>query len=167
MVFGLEEFRVSFCCRGVSSATHPTARRTESRIASVMNVFMPPKTLWENNIIILRSQSASGGFVASSGRLAKGIFFGALAGAIDVIPMVFQKMTWDANLSAFSMWVAAGILISSTSLQMKGYAKGLLLSLLVAIPAAILVGWNSPASLLPMGIAVIVLGSLLGHFIDG
>ncbi|MFA6489847.1 MAG: hypothetical protein WCT52_04150 [Candidatus Micrarchaeia archaeon] len=104
--------------------------------------------------------------MASSGKIAKGVFFGALAGMIDVIPMVFQKLTWDANLSAFSMWVAAGIIISTSSLQMKGYLKGFLLSLLIAIPVLIIVGWNSPASLLPMGIAIVVLGSLLGHFID-
>lgn len=104
--------------------------------------------------------------MAFSSKIAKGVFFGAVAGAIDVIPMVFQKMAWDANLSAFSMWVAAGIIISTSNLQMKGYAKGLLLSLLVAIPVLIIVGWNSPASLLSMGIAIVVLGSLLGHFIE-
>ena len=38
-------------------------------------------------------------------RIAIGIVFGIIAGIIDVIPMVLQKLTWDANLSAFSMWV--------------------------------------------------------------
>ena len=30
-----------------------------------------------------------------------GIFFGIIAGIIDIIPMIIQKLTWDANLSAF------------------------------------------------------------------
>lgn len=31
-----------------------------------------------------------------------GIVVGIVAGIVDVIPMVLQNLTWDANLSAFS-----------------------------------------------------------------
>jgi hypothetical protein len=31
-----------------------------------------------------------------------GIGIGAIAGIIDVIPMIFMKLTWDANFSALS-----------------------------------------------------------------
>jgi len=36
-------------------------------------------------------------------KLIIGLFFGGIAGVIDVIPMIWQKLTWDANLSALSM----------------------------------------------------------------
>jgi hypothetical protein len=36
-----------------------------------------------------------------------------IAGVIDVIPMVVQNLTWDANLSAFAHWVVTGFLIST------------------------------------------------------
>ena len=44
-----------------------------------------------------------------------GIILGVIAGIIDVIPMIFQKLTWDANLSAFSLWVIAGFMISTST----------------------------------------------------
>gem|GEM_PF-5600971 len=31
-----------------------------------------------------------------------GIFLGAIAGIIDVIPMILQDLPWNANLSAFT-----------------------------------------------------------------
>jgi hypothetical protein len=34
-----------------------------------------------------------------------GILLGIIAGIIDVIPMIIQKLTWDANISAISMWI--------------------------------------------------------------
>ena len=51
-------------------------------------------------------------------RIAAGIIFGIIAGIIDVIPMIMQNLTWDANLSAFSMWVVIGILIASSNLNL-------------------------------------------------
>jgi len=39
-------------------------------------------------------------------KIKAGIVFGIIAGVIDVIPMIFQELTWDANISAFSLWVA-------------------------------------------------------------
>ncbi len=44
-------------------------------------------------------------------KIKVGIIFGIIAGIIDVIPMIFLKLTRDANLSAFSMWVIAGFMI--------------------------------------------------------
>ncbi len=37
-----------------------------------------------------------------------GILLGVVAGILDVIPMVLQKLTWEANISAFSMWIVVG-----------------------------------------------------------
>ena len=63
-----------------------------------------------------------------------GICLGAVAGIIDVIPMFIMKLTWDANLSAFIMWVIIGFLISSSRLELKGFLKGIVIAFLVLTP---------------------------------
>ncbi|MFH1290657.1 MAG: hypothetical protein ABIH92_04585 [Nanoarchaeota archaeon] len=95
-----------------------------------------------------------------------GILLGILAGIIDVVPMVLQKLTWDANLSAFSLWVVSGFLIATTNIKIKGAVKGIVISFLVLLPAAILIGWKEPFSLIPICIMTLILGSALGFLID-
>jgi len=36
-------------------------------------------------------------------KIIVGLGFGTIAGIIDVIPMVLQGLTWDANISAFAL----------------------------------------------------------------
>ena len=52
-------------------------------------------------------------------KIIYGLLFGAAAGVIDVLPMIIQKLTWDADLSAFFMWVVVGFLIATTELKLK------------------------------------------------
>jgi hypothetical protein len=99
-------------------------------------------------------------------KIMYGIGLGVLAGIVDVIPMLLQKLPWDSNLSAFSMWVVIGFLLSITHLQLKGIVKGIVVSYVTIIPCVILIGWKEPASLIPIFIMTFILGSLLGHFID-
>ncbi len=99
-------------------------------------------------------------------KIITGIFFGAIAGVIDVIPMILQKLPWDANISAFSMWIIVGFFISVSNLKLPAFLKGLLIAFLVLLPSAILIGWKEPVSLLPIGIMTIVLGSALGIIIE-
>ena len=91
-----------------------------------------------------------------------GIGLGAIAGFLDLIPMIIQNLTWDANISAFMMWVVIGFLISVTELKINAILKGILLSFLVLLPSAILIGWNEPLSLLPIAIMTTILGGLIG-----
>ena len=95
-----------------------------------------------------------------------GIIFGIIAGIIDVIPMIFQKLTWDANLSAFSFWVITGFIISISNLKINSVLKGILISFLLLLPLAILIGWKQPASLIPIFVMTLILGSLLGYLIN-
>lgn len=95
-----------------------------------------------------------------------GIVLGIVAGIIDVIPMILQNLTWDANFSAFSLWVVSGFLISSSNLKLNGTFKGLLISSLVLLPSAVLVGWQEPISLIPITIMTFILGSALGFLIE-
>ena len=95
-------------------------------------------------------------------KIVIGLLLGAAAGVLDVIPMLAQKLPWDANLSAFSMWVVIGFFLSTSSLRLSAVAQGLLTSFLCLVPAAILVGAKQPASLIPIAIMTTALGCLLG-----
>ena len=95
-------------------------------------------------------------------KIIVGIGLGAIAGIIDVIPMLVMKLTWDANISAFLMWVIIGFFISVIDLRINTALKGILISYLVLLPAAILIGWADPKSLIPILVMTTVLGALLG-----
>jgi len=99
-------------------------------------------------------------------KIKPGIILGIVAGIIDVMPMIFQKLTWDANLSAFSFWIVAGFFISTTNLDIKGAVKGIMISLILLIPLAFIIGWQDPASLVPIITMNVILGALLGYSID-
>ncbi len=95
-----------------------------------------------------------------------GILFGILAGILDVIPMIKMKLTWDANISAFVMWVIIGFLISIVDIKLHPILKGLIIAYLVLLPTAILIGWHDLASLIPIVIMTTVLGGGLGFTIE-
>ena len=99
-------------------------------------------------------------------KIKLGIALGTIAGIIDVIPMLFQGLTWDANLSAFAFWVIVGFFISTTNIKLKGALKGVCLSLILLVPLAFIIGWSNPISLVPILIMNVILGSLLGFVID-
>ena len=94
-----------------------------------------------------------------------GIVLGTAAGIIDLIPMIVQGLTWDANLSEFFLWIVSGFLISTSSLRFEGYQNGIVISMLVLLPSAILIGWQQPLSLFPIMGMTLILGAGLGHFI--
>jgi hypothetical protein len=95
-----------------------------------------------------------------------GILLGVIAGIIDVIPMIIQKLTWDANISAFAMWIVVGFLIATIELKLNSIIKGILIAFLVLLPTAILIGWKEPFSLIPIFVMTTILGGLLGFSIQ-
>ncbi len=95
-----------------------------------------------------------------------GLILGICAGIVDVIPMIIQKLTWDANISAFTMWVIVGFLISTSSLKVNAIIKGIFISIMALAPAAILIGWKEPISLIPIVFITLILGSCLGYLIE-
>ena len=95
-----------------------------------------------------------------------GVIFGIVAGIIDVIPMILQKLTWDANISAFLMWVISGFFIATINFKLNGILKGIVISFLLLIPSAVLIGWHEPFSLIPIFIMTLILSSLLGFAIQ-
>jgi hypothetical protein len=87
---------------------------------------------------------------------------GAVAGVLDLIPMIVQKLPWEANLSAFSMWVVAGFFITTSRLAIPAPLLGLLTSFLCLLPCAIIIGAKEPLSLVPIAIMTTILGIGLG-----
>jgi hypothetical protein len=99
-------------------------------------------------------------------KITIGTLLGVGAGIVDVIPMIIQKLPLNSMLSAFSMWVVLGFIINTSALKMKGVFKGLVLSILVILPVAVLIGQEEPLSLIPIGIMTVILGALLGFVSD-
>jgi len=95
-----------------------------------------------------------------------GLLSGLIAGIIDVIPMIMQKLTWDANISAFTMWIVAGFLISTNDLKINSIIKGIMIAFLVLLPTSILIGWKEPVSLIPISLMTTILGGLLGFTVS-
>ena len=99
-------------------------------------------------------------------KILAGLVLGLIAGIIDVIPMILQKLTWDANLSALAMWIIAGFLISTNELKINNIVKGILISFLVLTPTAVLIAWKEPISLIPISVMTLILGAFLGFTIN-
>ena len=97
--------------------------------------------------------------------IVTGILLGIVAGIIDVIPMIIKKLTWDANISAFAMWVVVGFFIAAIDLNIQPVVEGIIIAILTLLPCAILIGWKEPKSLIPILAMTILLGGLLGWII--
>jgi len=80
--------------------------------------------------------------------------------------MIIQKLTWDANISAFCLWVIAGFMTAASSLRLSGAIKGLLISFLILLSTLILIACKDTKSIIPILIMTIILGSLLGYSIE-
>ncbi len=99
-------------------------------------------------------------------KMMKYIITGVIIGLIDVIPMLFMKLTWDANISAFIMWIVISYLLYCNNQKTHQIIKSIIIAFLVLIPNAILIGWNNPISLVPVIIMTLTLSISMG-FITG
>jgi len=91
-----------------------------------------------------------------------GVGLGIIAGLIDLIPMIIQDLPWNANLSAFSMWVIIGFLVSVTELKINEILKSILIAFLVLFPNLFIIGIQNPISIFPIAIMTLLLSSILG-----
>jgi hypothetical protein len=95
-----------------------------------------------------------------------GLLLGVIAGILDVIPMVLQGLTWDANISAFFLWVVSGFMLATSNLQLNSVLKGIVIAFLCLLPSVFIIGWYDPISLVPIGVMTLILGALLGFSYD-
>lgn len=66
----------------------------------------------------------------------------------------------------FSMWVIAGFMISTSNLKINSVLKGILISFLLLTPSAVIIGRHQPISLIPIFSMTLILGGLLGYFVN-
>ncbi len=86
------------------------------------------------------------------------LLIGIVAGIIDVIPMIAQKLEKSANISAFMHWVALGLIIPFVDWQIDAWLKGLIIGLLCAIPIMIIVAKKDKKAAIPIAIMSAILG---------
>ncbi len=97
-------------------------------------------------------------------RLKVGLIAGIAFGVIDIIPMLFMDLP-NRNVAmagAFTSRFAIGFLIPNTTLPFAGWVNGLLISLLISIPDAIITGAFGP--ILGFGaVGGIIIGFIVGR----
>ena len=95
-------------------------------------------------------------------RLLISVLIGVIAGVIDVVPMLAQKLSKHACLSAFVHWILLGVLIAYVQLPMAAWTKGIVIAVLACLPVAILVSEKDQKSIIPILIMSVVLGAAVG-----
>ncbi|MBC8553390.1 MAG: hypothetical protein H8D23_27540 [Candidatus Brocadiales bacterium] len=95
-------------------------------------------------------------------KMVLGLLLGVVMGVLDVILMVMQGLTWDANLSAFFLWVVSGFMLATSNLKLQPIWKGVAIAFLCLMPSVFIIGWNDPLALIPIGVMTLILGALLG-----
>ena len=86
------------------------------------------------------------------------LIIGIIAGTIDVIPMIIQKLDKSANLAAFSHWVVLGLIIPFVDWNIDPWLKGLIIGEIAIIPTLFIVFPKDKKALIPMIIMSAILG---------
>ena len=90
------------------------------------------------------------------------LVIGIVAGLIDVIPMILQKMDKNANASAFVHWVVLGLIIPFVHWNLTPWLKGVIIAELSAIPVLFMVIPHDKKALFPIVIMSAILGAGVG-----
>ena len=86
------------------------------------------------------------------------LLIGIIAGIIDVIPMIIQKLDKHASWSAFVHWIVLGLLIPFVDWNIAPWLKGLIIGEIGVLPIMILVFPEDKKALLPIVIMSAILG---------
>jgi hypothetical protein len=97
------------------------------------------------------------------------VIIGIVAGIIDIIPMVLQKLEKQATISAFLQYFFVSIIIVNIDLpHIVWWLQGGLISVALSLPVVVIVSMNDKKAVpIIVGIAAI-LGTLIGmagHFL--
>jgi hypothetical protein len=90
------------------------------------------------------------------------IIIGLVAGLIDVTPMIIMKLEKIANISAFVHYFVLGLIIPFVGWDLAPWLKGIIISLLSALPVMIIVYPKDKKAIIPMIIFSLVLGAGIG-----
>ena len=90
------------------------------------------------------------------------ILIGLVAGIIDVVPMIIQKLDNGSCLSAFVHYFALGLIIPFVNWNLAPWLSGICISFLTALPVMIIVYRKDRKAIIPMLIFSILLGAGIG-----
>ncbi len=90
------------------------------------------------------------------------LLIGIIAGIIDVIPMIIQKLEKTANISAFVHYVVLGLIIPFVDWGIPPWIKGMIIAELTALPVMIIVIPKDKKALIPMILFAAILGAGIG-----
>lgn len=91
------------------------------------------------------------------------LLVGVVAGTIDILPMIRMKLDKFSILSAFVFYLIAPFIIYNTQLfGLPWWAKGSVITLMLALPMIIMVAKDGPKAAAPMVVMSIILGLAIG-----
>ena len=94
------------------------------------------------------------------------LLIGIVAGVIDVLPMILQKIDFYYSLSAFAQWIIVGFVINHIEFGFKSWRKGLIIAELLALPIIIIVIKTDTFAFFPIITMSAILGSIVGFISD-
>jgi hypothetical protein len=90
------------------------------------------------------------------------LLIGLIAGLIDVIPMIIQKLDKTSCISAFIHYFVLGFIIPFVNWDLAPWIKGMSISLLMSIPVMVIVFSKDKKAIVPMIIFAVILGAGIG-----
>ena len=87
---------------------------------------------------------------------------GLVAAIIDVIPMIIQKLDKTSCISAFIHYFILGLIIPFVNWELAPWLKGLVISLMMALPVMVIVYSKDKKAIIPMTIFALILGGGIG-----
>ncbi|KAF0133291.1 MAG: hypothetical protein FD145_1371 [Candidatus Saganbacteria bacterium] len=99
-------------------------------------------------------------------KIKTGLFGGVVVGILNLIPLSFIKVPWDAYAVAFLTSVIAGFLIATSNLKLNSVLKGILILFIIASPMMVVLAVNNFKNALHMVFSNFISGALLGFVID-
>jgi hypothetical protein len=90
------------------------------------------------------------------------LLIGLVAGVIDIIPMIIMKLDRMFTLSALTMWIVVGLLVSKTNLVPFGWLNGMVVTLLVFLPLSFLIFRLDGGAIIKVLIITTILGTGVG-----
>jgi len=96
-------------------------------------------------------------------KLLLSVIIGLVAGIIDIIPMVIQKLDKRASISAFLQYFFVSIIIVNIDLpHIVWWLQGGLISVALALPVVVIVSTQDKKSVPIILTMALVLGTLIG-----
>lgn len=92
------------------------------------------------------------------------LLLGVIAGTIDIIPMILQKLCIYSLSSAFIHWIVLSFIINYLQINLRGWLKGLVVAEFCTLAMVILIAKVMPGATIPILTMTAILGSFVGYF---